>query len=55
MTDEDTQLGQWASSASSKIITSVDGGATWGNKVDVFAAQANWPEMVAWMIRTSFT
>jgi photosystem II stability/assembly factor-like uncharacterized protein len=47
MTDEDTQLGQWTSGASSKLLTSVDGGATWGNKLEVFAAQANWPGMVA--------
>lgn len=47
MTDEDTQLGQWTSGASSKVITSVDGGATWEKKIVVFAAQADWPGMVA--------
>ena len=47
MTDEDTQLGQWTSGAGSKLITSVDGGATWGNKIEVFASQANWPGMMA--------
>ena len=46
MTDEDTQLGQWTSGAGSKLVTSADGGATWGNKVEVFAFQANWPGMV---------
>ena len=46
MTDEDTQLGQWISGASGKLVTSVDGGATWGDKIEVFASQANWPSMV---------
>lgn len=47
MTDEDTQLGKWTSGAGSKLITSTDGGMTWGNKIQVFAPQANWPGMVA--------
>lgn len=47
MTDEDTQSGKWVSGAGSKLITSVDGGETWHNKIQVFAPQANWPGMVS--------
>ncbi|GAB7333514.1 hypothetical protein MBLNU13_g05098t2 [Cladosporium sp. NU13] len=44
MTDEDNQLGQWISGASSNLITSVEDGTTWSNKIEVFASQANWPD-----------
>ena len=46
MTDEDTQLHKWVTGAGSKLVTSCDGW-TWGNELEVFAPQANWPGMVA--------
>jgi hypothetical protein len=46
MTDEDTQKGHWVEGAGGKLVTSVDGGSTWENKIQVFAPQANWPGMV---------
>ena len=46
MTDEDTQLHDWVNGAGAKLITSGDGGSTWGNKIEVFSPQANWPGMV---------
>ena len=47
MTDEDTQLHDWINGAAAKIITSVDGGKTWGHKLKVFDDQADWPGLVA--------
>lgn len=47
MTDEDTQLHDWVDGAGAKMITSGDGGSTWGNKIEVFAPQADWPGMVS--------
>lgn len=47
MTDEDTQQHHWINGAAAKIITSTDGGNSWGNKLEVFAPQANWPGMLA--------
>jgi hypothetical protein len=46
MTDEDTQLHHWIDGAGAKLITSGDSGATWGNKIEVFAPQANWPGLL---------
>lgn len=46
MTDEDTQEHSWINGAGAKLITSGDGGSTWGNKIEVFQPQANWPGMV---------
>ena len=42
MTDEDTG----GSGDDAKMVTSGDGGATWGNEINVFPPQANWPGMV---------
>ncbi|KAJ2898551.1 hypothetical protein MKZ38_003842 [Zalerion maritima] len=47
MTDEDTQEHSWISGAASKLVTSGDGGETWGNKLQVFEPQANWPGMLS--------
>ncbi|KAK0773651.1 hypothetical protein LTR91_025469 [Friedmanniomyces endolithicus] len=47
MTDEDTQQHHWIIGADDKIITSGDGGATWGNKITVFGVQSNWPAMLS--------
>lgn len=41
------QLHDWINGAGAKLITSTDGGATWGNKIQVFEPQAEWPGMVA--------
>ena len=46
MTDEDTQEHDWINGAGAKLITSGDGGSTWGNKIEVFAPQANWPGLL---------
>ena len=46
MTDEDTQLHDWINGAGAKMITSGDSGSTWGNKIEVFSPQADWPGMV---------
>lgn len=46
MTDEDTQEHNWFQGAGAKLVTSGDGGATWGNKIEVFEPQANWPAML---------
>ena len=45
MTDEDTQEHQWVTGAGAKVVTSSDG-QNWGNKIEVFDPQANWPGMV---------
>ena len=47
MTDEDTQLHAWSKGAGAKMITSGDGGRSWGNTIEVFTPQASWPGMVA--------
>lgn len=47
MTDEDTQLHDWVNGAGAKLITSGDGGATWGRKIEVFSPQTVWPGVVA--------
>jgi hypothetical protein len=47
MTDEDTQLHDWINGAGAKMITSGDGGTTWGNKIEVFTPQAQWPGLVS--------
>ena len=46
MTDEDTQLHDWVNGAGAKLITSGDQGQSWGNKIEVFSPQADWPGMV---------
>ncbi|KAI9707319.1 MAG: hypothetical protein M1836_000279 [Candelina mexicana] len=46
MTDEDTQQHAWPSGANAKIITSGDGGKTWGHKITVGQQQTNWPGML---------
>lgn len=46
MTDEDTQEHNWFQGAGAKLITSGDGGASWSNKFEVFAPQANWPALL---------
>lgn len=46
MTDEDTQLHDWINGAGAKLLTCGDGGSSWGNKLQVFAPQANWPAML---------
>ncbi len=43
MTDEDSQLHAWPSGANTKLVTSGDGGKTWGNKMTVGQQQTNWP------------
>jgi hypothetical protein len=46
MTNEDDDDNTWSSpdgfGAQAKIITSTDGGATWGNKLSVFDVESNW-------------
>ncbi|MCJ1388528.1 hypothetical protein MMC18_001375 [Xylographa bjoerkii] len=42
MTNEDTQGQQ----AGAKLVTSIDGGTTWGNKIEVFQPQTNWPGLL---------
>lgn len=46
MTDEDTQDHMWITGAAAKLVTSTDG-VTFGNKLQVFPSQANWPAMLA--------
>jgi len=46
MTDEDGAGGQWPSGAAIKIVTSIDGGATWGAKTTVFDIQSFWAGML---------
>lgn len=46
MTDEDTQQHAWPAGANTKIVTSGDGGKTWGNKITIAQQQANWPGMM---------
>ncbi|KAF2099527.1 hypothetical protein NA57DRAFT_75027 [Rhizodiscina lignyota] len=46
MTDEDTQEHNWINGAGAKLITSGDSGSSWGNKIEVFDPQANWPGLL---------
>ncbi|KAF9465233.1 glycoside hydrolase family 93 protein [Collybia nuda] len=47
MTDEDTSSAHvWPAQAAAKVVTSVDGGAKWGNKVTVGPTASLWPGMV---------
>lgn len=46
MTDEDTQLHSWINGASAKLVTSGDGGSTWGNKLQFGDVQSNWPGLM---------
>lgn len=46
MTDEDTQQHHWIDGASAKLITSGNGGRTWGSKILVGPVQSNWPGLV---------
>ena len=46
MTDEDTGAHRWFDGASTKILTSGDGGQTWGFKMEVGPVQSNWPGLV---------
>lgn len=46
MTDEDTQQHHWIDGAGAKLITSGNAGSSWGNKIEVFEPQANWPGML---------
>ncbi|KAF2704071.1 glycoside hydrolase family 93 protein [Pleomassaria siparia CBS 279.74] len=45
MTDEDRDSTTGYANCATKIMTSTDGGNTWGNKFTVFDDQANWPGM----------
>ncbi|KAF2466612.1 uncharacterized protein BDR25DRAFT_317600 [Lindgomyces ingoldianus] len=45
MTDEDRNSDTGYANCATKIMTSTDGGKTWGNKFTVFSDQANWPGM----------
>lgn len=45
MTDEDRESDSGYANCATKIMTSTDGGKTWGNKFTVFEDQANWPGM----------
>lgn len=47
MTDEDTMQHQWINGASTKLVTSGNGGGSWGNKITVGQAQSNWPGVFA--------
>lgn len=46
MTDEDTQDHMWITGAGAKLVTGTDG-QTFGNKLEVFAPQTDWPGMLA--------
>lgn len=46
MTDEDTSAHAWPNQASTKIVTSNDGGLTWGHKTTVFSSQSFWPGLL---------
>lgn len=46
MTDEDTSEHSWVNGADAKLVTSGDGGSTWGNKITVFPVQSNWPGLL---------
>lgn len=49
MTDEDTSLHNWSpvpQGADCKIITSGDGGQTWGNKLTVSQVESLWPSLM---------
>ena len=49
-TDEDTSLHDWSpvpQGADAKIITSGDGGRTWGNKLTFTPVQSTWPALLA--------
>ena len=48
LTDEDTSSHDWASEAGAdaKIVTSGDGGATWGNKLTFSQVQSFWPGLL---------
>lgn len=47
MTDEEKLEGQWHRNAYIKIITSDDGGLTWGNKLIVAEKPAAWAGLLA--------
>jgi len=46
MTDENIQGTDWPTGAGAKLVTSLDGGTTWGNKIEVFQVQTNWPGLL---------
>lgn len=46
MTDEDTGEHDWPAGASAKVVTSNDGGRTWGGKTTVAGPETKWPGMV---------
>ena len=48
-TSEDSNLGQvgaYTSHTAAKVISSSDGGNTWGNKLTVFSEQSAWPSLL---------
>ncbi|KAL1610138.1 hypothetical protein SLS60_001803 [Paraconiothyrium brasiliense] len=45
LTDEDRESTTGYANCATKIMTSTDGGKTWGNKFTVFADQSNWSGM----------
>ena len=48
-TDEDTSMHDWSPSpqgADCKVVTSGDGGATWGNKLTISPVQSVWPGLL---------
>jgi BNR repeat-like domain len=53
MTDEDTSEHSWVNGANAKLLTSADGGATWGNKLMWSDVQSNWPGLLT-LTSTSF-
>ncbi|KZV87662.1 hypothetical protein EXIGLDRAFT_651981, partial [Exidia glandulosa HHB12029] len=53
MTDEDTSAHQWPQQAAMKILTSNDGGITWGHKTTAFAVPGFWPGLLT-LDSTSF-
>ena len=53
MTDEDTSDHDWTTGADAKVVTSSDGGTTWGNKLTFSPVQSNWPGLLV-LTDTSF-
>ncbi|MCJ1436202.1 hypothetical protein MMC27_005580 [Xylographa pallens] len=49
MTDEDIEghSGTSEGPAGAKLVTSLDGGTTWGNKIEVFQPQTSWPGLLS--------
>ena len=49
MTDEDSPNGQWPAGAAMKVVTSTNGGASWGGKTTIFSSSPNsyWPGLLS--------